>query len=109
MIESSNNDYPPGHNDGGLAKGCLQIHKNYWIDGTEYLKVNWVHEDAHDRDRAIEVATAYLTRYGRHYERTQGKKATLEVLARIHNGGPEGWNDSDTNKYWNKVRKELNK
>jgi hypothetical protein len=107
MIESSGNDQAVG--DGGKAIGCLQIWEPYWQDGTEYLGVDWPYEDAYDRDRAIKVTKAYLTRYGRHYERTQGKRVTLEVLARIHNGGPNGWNKSATDKYWDKVRKELDK
>jgi hypothetical protein len=30
-----------------------------------------------------------------------------EIISRIWNGGPRGWNKSATKIYWDKVRKEL--
>ena len=33
------------------------------------------------------------------YERKTGKKASLEVLASIHNGGSNGWKKEATLKY----------
>ena len=53
------------------------------------------------------AASFYLIRYGRWYEVTQGKAPTLEVLARIYNGGPSGWRKKSTEAYWKKVRKEI--
>ena len=111
-VESQGNDLAQGDMRNGryMAIGCLQIWPDYWTDGTEYLKVDWEYKDAYKRSRAIEVAKAYLTRYGKHYERTTGNKATLEVLSRSHNGGPQGWNPEypekygNTTKYWNKVK-----
>ena len=35
------------------------------------------------------------------------KPITYEVLARIHNGGPDGMNKNSTLAYWRKVRKRL--
>jgi hypothetical protein len=61
----------------------------------------------HDREKAEAVAVAYLTRWGKHYERRTGRKATLEVLARIWNGGPRGWQKMATGKYWAKVKAVL--
>ena len=109
QVESSNNDYPPGSNDNGLAKGALQIHRAYWQDGTEALGVDWPYSDAHVRSKAIKVCRAYLTRYGKNYERKTGLKVNLEVLARIHNGGPNGYKKKETLKYWRKVIKTLTK
>ncbi len=113
QVESHGNDKAVG--DDGKALGALQIHAAYWQDGTESLKVDWPYSDAHNREKAIRVARAYLTRYGRHYERTTGNQISLEVLARIHNGGPTGWNRkykqryANTTKYWEKVQIELKK
>ena len=36
-----------------------------------------------------------------------GRKPTLEDIARIHNGGPNGWKKKSTDAYWAKVKKEL--
>lgn len=38
-----------------------------------------------------------------------GKPVTYEVLARIHNGGPDGMSKATTLPYWHKVEKELKK
>ena len=106
QIESSGNDKAIG--DKGLARGCLQIHRGYWQDGCERLKVDWNYEEgSFDRVKSIKVAYAYLVRYGKAYEKLTGKKATPEVLARIHNGGPLGWKKDATKKYWLKVKKLL--
>jgi hypothetical protein len=50
----------------------------------------------------------YLNHYGKVYEKKTGKKATCEVLSRIHNGGPNGYKNPKTIKYWNKVKAILN-
>ncbi len=31
----------------------------------------------------------------------------MEILSRIHNGGPKGYLNSNTDKYWNKVKSYL--
>ncbi|RKY39860.1 MAG: hypothetical protein DRP85_09500 [Candidatus Makaraimicrobium thalassicum] len=51
----------------------------------------------------------YLTYYGAHYHRITGKPPTLQVLARIWNGGPNGWKREATLKYWEKAKKQLKK
>lgn len=103
QIESSNN--PNAIGDGGRAIGLYQIHNVYWTDGIEYMKVDWPYKRAYDPKYAEQVVRSYLTRYGKHYERVTGKKATLEVLARIHNGGPNGWKKKATLKYWQKIER----
>ena len=47
--------------------------------------------------------------YWGHYATVErlGRVATLEDLARIHNGGPNGWRKKCTEKYWKKVKIEL--
>jgi hypothetical protein len=95
--------------DGGKAAGVLQIHKAYWEDGCKAAGVNWPYSWAKKPDKAKVVAGAYLKKYGKLYEQKTGKKATMEVLARIHNGGLNGYRYKSTIKYWEKVRKELKK
>jgi hypothetical protein len=103
QVESSGNiNVKDG--DGGKAVGILQIHKDYWKDGTYALGQKIPYARAKDPATAKRVVFAYLTRYGKHYEKTTGKKATLEVLAKVHNGGPDGWKKKATEKYWEKVK-----
>lgn len=53
------------------------------------------------------VCVEYLKKWGKHYYRTTGEKPTYEVLARIWNGGPRGWQKSATEKYWERIRVHL--
>jgi hypothetical protein len=55
-----------------------------------------------------EINKAYAEKIVRAYwKRYAPKSATLEQLARIHNGGPRGHLNPNTIKYWNKIKKEL--
>jgi len=105
QVESRGDDAAVG--DNGNAIGAYQIWKPYWQDGCEYIKKDYPYSNAYNRRIATEVVRGYLTRYGKHYERKTGKKATLEVLARIHNGGPNGWKKQATVKYWRKIQQAL--
>jgi hypothetical protein len=55
----------------------------------------------------------YVTHYGKRYTRITGKPLNMEVAARIHNGGPNGWKESRkpyTDAHWRRFeskRKEL--
>ena len=51
----------------------------------------------------------YWRFYAYDYARKTKKPITYEVLARIHNGGPDGMFKATTIPYWNKVKKELKK
>ena len=96
--------------DNFLARGILQIHKAYCIDGCEELGVDWHYEGAFNGPKSACVTIAYLTRYGRRYEQLTGKKVTLKVLAKLHNGGLNGWRENRkkaTEPHWQKVKKEL--
>ena len=52
------------------------------------------------------VLTVYVNNYAT-YSRL-GHVPTYEDLARIHNGGPDGWNDSSTLDYWRRVHEAMN-
>jgi hypothetical protein len=94
--------------DNGKALGCLQLHAIYVEDVNRIYKTSYKHEDAYDMNKATDIAVKYLMHYGKVYENKTGHEATYEVLARIHNGGPNGWKKKATLKYWQKVKKELN-
>lgn len=103
MVESSGNDWAVG--DDGSAYGCLQIHACYVQDASEYANRPWRHRDAFDRDTAIQIFTAYMSRYAT--EKRIGQPITAEHIARIHNGGPNGHRKVATKKYWLKVKAVL--
>ena len=57
--------------------------------------------DCYDPVYAENVVVEYMKRYAT--KRRLGV-VTPEKVARIHNGGPNGWKISATDKYWAKVR-----
>lgn len=83
--------------DGGKALGRYQIWRSYWLDACEYdrsLRLR-PYTDVTDPYYARRVIVAYLSRYC--------KAWTLEAVARIHNGGPNGCNRRATVEYASKV------
>jgi hypothetical protein len=72
------------------AHGRYQIRAGYLADGNAALGTRYTLAEMHDPDKAARIVTAYLTRYGRAFERRTGHEATAADLARIHNGGPLG-------------------
>ena len=119
-VESNNDDKAIG--DKGRAIGRFQIWKTYVDEVNRIcrLKKNgktFSYEDRKDAVKSREMVRIYLEFWGRQYERNTGKKATLEVLAKIHNGHAF-WKRSNIKKneqyfknlasYWIKVSRELN-
>jgi hypothetical protein len=88
-VESNGNVYAEG--DGGAAHGHLQIHIGVIEDVNKFYKTKYTCSDRKDYKKSIQICSLYLQYWGRHYEKQTGKKVTLEVLARIWNGGPSGW------------------
>lgn len=87
--------------DGGKAIGPYQIWKAYWQDAVEWDKsIGGEYQDCMKKAYAEKIVRAYWKRYA-------PKGATIEQLARIHNGGPRGHLNANTIKYWNKIKKEL--
>ena len=87
--------------DGGKAIGPYQIWREYWQDAVEHDKsIGGKYEDCMDKAYAEKIIRAYWKRYA-------PKGATLEQLARIHNGGPRGHKRSATVKYWQKIVKAM--
>ena len=103
QVESSGNDLAVG--DNGASWGCLQLQAAYVQDAAEYAKQDWKHYDAFDRQKAIDITLAYMARYAT--EKRLGRPVTAEDIARIHNGGLNGYKKESTKKYWAKVKAEL--
>lgn len=108
LVESCNN--PNAIGDRGNAIGIYQIHRAYWQDAVEFDKtLGGSYNDCFNPEYARRVVCAYLKRYA-------PANATVEQLARIHNGGcnilkkqhskkakdKSAWDN--TTKYWNKIK-----
>ena len=87
--------------DGGKAIGPFQLHRDYWIDATKFDKtIGGSYSQCADYNYSKRIVAAYLTRYGAKYI----KSNDFESLARIHNGGPNGYRYKGTISYWHKVQ-----
>lgn len=102
-VESNGDDSARG--DNGNAYGCLQIWQSYLTDANEFAGTNYIHDDMDDRQKSIAVFTSYMQRYAT--EKRLGRIPTAEDIARIHNGGLNGYKKPSTEKYWLKVQAEL--
>ena len=104
IVES--NDDPNAVGDGGDSIGCYQIQKCYWLDAKEFSDLDGTYLDCYNRGYADRTVRFYMARYAT--ERRLGREVTQEDVARIHNGGPNGYKKECTKKYWSKVKKILN-
>ncbi len=101
IVVESNGD-PNAVGDNNEAIGVLQIHTEYVDDVNHILGCpKFSYNDRWDTEKSRQMATVYL----RHY----GKGKSIEAMARIHNGGPNGWRKENTVGYWKKVKAELEK
>jgi hypothetical protein len=99
--------------DNGRSIGPYQISKPYWVDAVNHdvsllmRLVDGVKETddwfaCFDDEYSEKVMYAYWDRYA-------PDDVNYEILARIHNGGPKGYNKESTIKYWKKVETILNR
>lgn len=101
--------------DQGRSIGPLQIGKKYYSDAVErnpslqsgkyagYTYDNCKGPGSFEYSK--DVGNAYMSRYAT--ERRLGHPPTNEDIARIHNGGPNGFDMNATKKYWENVKKNL--
>jgi len=87
--------------DGGKAIGPYQIWYSYWRDAVEYdPSIGGSYRDCMDKAYSERIVWAYWCRYA-------PKGASVEQLARIHNGGPIGYKNAKTVGYWKKIKSKL--
>ena len=91
--------------DGGNAI-VYQIWESYWKDATEFSNLGGKYRDCFVPEYVDRVVRCYMKRYAT--PRRLGREATMQDIARIHNGGPNGYKKQATLKYWKKVEKILN-
>lgn len=109
FVESTCGSYY-GDQDNGKSNGPYQISLAYLSDANEWLswhgeRVLYTMKSVMESDTcAIAVMCAYFSRYT---ENVPEGEVTLEMLARIHNGGPNGHKKESTLKYWKKVEKAM--
>ena len=104
IVESNN--IPSAVGDGGNAIGVYQIWESYWKDATEFCNLGGKYRDCFVPEYADRIVRCYMKRYAT--PRRLGREATMQDIARIHNGGPNGYKKQATLKYWEKVEKILN-
>lgn len=100
FVESSGRaDVPDG--DNGLAIGPYQIHRVYWQDAVAFRpELGGSYEDCRGRGYAERVLAAYMTKW----VPDAWEHNDAEVVARTHNGGPQGAQKRETLDYWRRVR-----
>ena len=96
--EASHRLNPPDGDD-GRSIGPYQIQHAYWADAG--LPGRW--EDC----RQIEYARRVMLAYWQRYCPEALDQADAEVLARTHNGGPQGAHRAATLPYWADVQARL--
>ena len=87
--------------DGGRSFGPYQISRKYWLDAGALCDWQDVRKEA--------MAEKVMVAYWRRYCPAALEQGNAMVLARIHNGGPNGLRKmTATENYWRRVLTELN-
>jgi len=102
QVESSGD--PNAIGDCCKAVGILQIHTIVVEDVNRIYQTKYTEKDRLNKAKSMSICRLYLKYYGTRYQLKTGKKATMEALSRIWNGGPDGWKKQSTVKYWKKVK-----
>ena len=103
----SNGD-PDAVGDNSNAVGSFQIHKIYVDDVNRILDgKRYSYLDRLSPHLSRQMVKMYIWHYAT--KKCLKQEPTLEDMARIHNGGPNGYKKPCTIKYWIKVKKELAK
>jgi len=107
MVESSGNDSAIGdkHLIGNEAIGALQIRPIMVREVNRILKIQgktnrFNLKDRFDRQQSIRMFMVW--------KNFHHKDSNNEVIARNWNGGHKGYKIKRTEKYWNKIEKQLN-
>ena len=94
---------------GATSKNIYQISDIYIDDLNRIYTHIYPKRCKYDKHASQCMMFDYWRFYAYDYARKTKKPITYEVLARIHNGGPDGMFKATTLPYWHKVKKELKK
>lgn len=94
--------------NGRTSENVYQLSAQYVADVNRIAaltnqNVAFADSDVRDRAKAEQMMCIYLSFYGARYLRQTGKTPTLETLARIHNGGPNGWKAYSTKRFMRRI------
>lgn len=118
IVETGGQADPAGAvGDGGRSLGPYQISRAYWLDACERSESlrGQPYATVRDVDYAERVMIAYWQRYCPvtlrmvTWQDPAMRCHAFEVLARIHNGGPNGAHQPATLDYWRRVEAELSR
>ena len=96
---------PDAIGDNGASWGILQIQKGVIEDVNRVYGTVYRHQDAFDIACAEEIFDLYISIWSSHLEKKEGRKATVEDIVRIWNGGPKGYKKKSTLDYLAKYEK----
>jgi hypothetical protein len=89
--------------DNGASIGAYQIQYNYWFDAVEWdpslSSPIFKYTDCFNKEYSEFIIIAYMERY----VPDAMEYFDPEIIARTHNGGPNGATKDSTIKYWKKV------
>lgn len=80
------------------------IAEKYKVDGMSIHPAYFYPNEVESRSASELMMRVYWEHYGYRYYMETRNLPTTEVLARIHNGGPNGWKRPTTLRYWHKVK-----
>lgn len=92
MLEGDPNGNPDENALGPYHIRPVMVQEVNRIMKLQKLEARYTHEDALNERLAKHMVVVHMRYWGRQYEKVTGCKATIEVLARIHNGGAFGYN-----------------
>ncbi len=88
------------------AYGVMQIRQPYLDDVNRIEGTNFTMDQVR---RSESISRWCVVTYIKHYgdPKRTGVPLTMEVAARIHNGGPNGYKRKSTDAHWGKMQKTL--
>jgi hypothetical protein len=91
--------------DGRVSNNVYQLRILYVHDVNRitYNAYGFREADRYERQQSERMMYEYWRHYGERYRQITGRQPTAEVLARIHNGGPDGWCKRATLPYWRRI------
>lgn len=89
---------------GATSDNVYQIRDIYIDDVNRIYNMNVSYRVKFDKEKSEQLMVLYWSYYGERYTKLTGKPVSYEVLARIHNGGPDGWKKYATKRYWKRVK-----
>lgn len=106
MLVESSGGRDTRNGDGGRAVGPLQIHASVVRDVNRIAGTRYTHAQMRDPAIARDVFRRYVSHYAT--PARLGRPVTDQDIARIWNGGPQGWRKPATRAYWRRVQHAMN-